>query len=456
MRYLLNIIITLSLLLTTYLCNTAKAEPVQKKNTPPNIVLIMIDDLGYGDVGCYGSKVNRTPHIDKLASQGMKFTDFHSNGPMCTPTRAALLTGKYQQRFGKKFEAAISGQTDFHDGLPLKAVTIAEVLKEAGYATGMFGKWHLGYQPPFIPTRQGFDEYVGLMSGDGDHHAHIDRSGRKDWWKEDKIKMEKGYSVDLITQHSVEFIRKHQDRPFFLYVPHLAIHFPWQGPDDKGYRQFGKGYHNLTKLGDLNDKNIRSQVKKMVESVDSSVGKILSTLKNLKLEENTVVIFTSDNGGYLTYEGGHHNISSNGIFRGQKTDIYEGGHRVPAIVRWPEKIKTGSITDATTMTFDLFPTFLELAGITRSKNQEKLDGVSLSPLLLKGIAPEERTLFWRMRELKAVRKGDWKLVMPGDGTTALYNLAKDPGEKNDIASANPEVVFDLKVALSKWENDVDG
>lgn len=425
------------------------------KKDRPNIILILIDDLGYADLGCYGSKVNKTPHIDQLASESLLFTDFHSNGPMCTPTRAALLTGRYQNRFGRKFEAAISGKTDYDKGLPLDAYTIPEALKKAGYATGMFGKWHLGYQPPYIPTNQGFDEFRGLTSGDGDHHSHIDRSGRKDWWKNENIEMEKGYSVDLLTKHSVDFIKRHRNEPFFLYLPHLAIHFPWQGPDDKGYRVEGMGYHNLTKLGDLKDKNIGPQVKKMVEAVDGSVGRILDTLKELNLEENTIVIFTSDNGGYQTYEGGHHNISNNGVFRGQKTDVWEGGHRVPALIRWPGKIKPGSVTHETTMTFDIFPTLLDLTELSSTAGPDKMDGISLAPLLLEGENPPERTLFWRMRSLKAVRKGPWKLVITGPKEIALYNLDDDPGEKTDLSEKHPQILEQLQTELKDWETEMD-
>ncbi|MCK5456694.1 MAG: sulfatase-like hydrolase/transferase, partial [Melioribacteraceae bacterium] len=247
----------------------------------PNIVFIMIDDLGYGDIGCYGSKINSTPNIDRLAAGGILLTDFHTNGPMCSPTRASLLTGMYQHRFGKKFERAISGKTDFDDGLPQEAVTIAEVLKDAGYNTGMYGKWHLGYHEPFLPTNQGFDEFIGLGAGDGDHHSHIDRWGRKDWWYNDKLKMEKGYSTELITEHSIEFIKRHKDKPFFLYVSHLAVHFPWQGPSDPPHRVEGKDYTN-DKWGIIpNKNNVSPHVKAMVESVDSGVGMIMKTLSSL-------------------------------------------------------------------------------------------------------------------------------------------------------------------------------
>jgi hypothetical protein len=258
----------------------------RKKVNQPNIILIMIDDLGYGDLACYGSENNLTPNIDQLAREGMKFTDFHSNGPMCTPTRAALLTGMYQNRLGQMFEGPLSGKTQYDKGLPLEVNTIAEVLKEGGYVTGMFGKWHLGYQPPFLPADQGFDVFRGLAAGDGDHHSHIDRWGREDWWLNNSKDMENGYSVDLITQHSVEFIKSNKDRPFFLYVPHLAIHFPWQGPNDTAHRERGVTYED-DKWGIIPDRtNVQPHVKAMVESVDAGLGKIVTILKYLKLYEN--------------------------------------------------------------------------------------------------------------------------------------------------------------------------
>ena len=300
----------------------------------PNFVVILADDLGYADIGVYGSDRNHTPHLDGMAAEGLRFTDFHSNGPMCTPTRAALLTGRYPHRFGQQFESALSGIDDYDIGLPLDAVTIAEVLGGEGYATGMYGKWHLGYHPPFMPADQGFDDFRGLGSGDGDHHSHIDRSGRPDWWHNSELEMEPGYTVDLIARHSVDFIKRHQEQPFFLYVAHLAIHFPWQGPDDPGYRVEGGNYHNLTKLGQLDGTDVSPKVNEMVEAVDGSVGAILEALREHGLESQTLVIFTSDNGGYLTYQGGYHNISENGPLRGQKGDVYEGGHRVPAIAWW--------------------------------------------------------------------------------------------------------------------------
>ena len=417
----------------------------------PNFVVILADDLGYADIGVYGSDRNHTPHLDRMAAEGLRFTDFHSNGPMCTPTRAALLTGRYPHRFGKQFESALSGIDDYDIGLPLDAVTIAEVLRNEGYATGMYGKWHLGYHPPFMPASQGFDDFRGLGSGGGDHHSHIDRSGRPDWWHNDELEMERGYSVDLITGHSVDFIEQHQARPFLLYVAHLAIHFPWQGPNDPGYRVEGGNYHNLTKLGELEDTDVSSKVNEMVEAVDGSVGAILEALREHGLDSKTLVIFTSDNGGYLTYQGGYHNISENGPLRGQKGDIYEGGHRVPAIAWWPGRIQP-AVTDALAASFDLFPTLVELAQVDADVPAH--DGTSLAPLLVEGRHPAPRTLFWRMRTKAGVRRGQWKLVRNTNESLELYDLQGDIGESIDLAAQRPETLEELSRALRSWELEV--
>ncbi len=418
----------------------------------PNFVIILADDLGYGDLACYGNAINRTPHLDRMAAEGLRFTDFHSNGPMCSATRAALLTGLYQHRFGRRFEGALSAKEQPDDGLPLSAVTIADALGEAGYATGMYGKWHLGFHPPLMPPQQGFDDFRGLVTGGGDHHSHIDRSGRKDWWHNNEIAMERGYSTDLITQHSQEFIRQHKDEPFFLYVAHLAIHFPWQGPDDTGYRVEGGDYWN-NKHGLPRGSNVEPVTRKMIEALDSSVGQILATLKQTGLDENTLVIFASDNGGYLTYAGGFHDISSNGPYRGQKTQLYEGGHRVPAIIRWPGRIKPG-VCDQTVMTFDLFPTLLEIAGLKPKADSLELDGISLGSLMFEDAPLPERMLFWRKGDARAVRSGKWKFISHGDNGE-LYDLDEAMDESHDVAAAHPQLVDSLLKSLAAWEADVD-
>ena len=427
---------------------------ITDKEVKPNIILILIDDLGYGDLGCYGNSTNLTPNIDQLAREGIRFTDFHSNGPMCTPTRAALLTGMYQNRLGEKFEGPLSGKTQYDEGMPLEVVTIAETLKEAGYSTGMFGKWHLGYKDPYLPTNQGFDEFVGLHAGDGDHHSHIDRWGREDWWSNNTLSMEKGYSVDLITNHSTSFIERHKDKPFFLYVAHLAIHFPWQGPDDPPHREKGISYEK-DKWGIIPDReNVLPHVKAMVEAVDQSVGEIIRTLKKLNLDENTLVIFTSDNGGYIHYNHEFKHISSNGPLRGQKAEVYEGGHRVPFIARWPGKIDSGIESNEITMTMDLYPTFAKMAGAELSNNL-LMDGMNLSLLLFEEGKMPERTLFWKMDDEIAIRQGQWKLVKIGNQPYELYNLRQDISEKQDLVMEQAEIAKELWAMYLDWEEEIN-
>lgn len=433
-------------LLSVFLTCEQKCEAKQ-----PNIVLILADDLGYGDLGCYGSTRNKTPHIDQLAKTGLRFVDFHSAGPMCSPTRAATLTGQYQQRFGRIFDSAISGTEHRDRGLPHTAVTIAELLKGKGYATACFGKWHLGYVPPWLPPSHGFDLFRGLGSGDGDFHTHVDRSGNEDWWYNNKLQKESGYTTDLLTQYSVDFIDEHHDQPFFLYVPHLGIHFPWQGPNDPPHRQAGKSYHD-DKWGIIpNPGDVSPHVKAMVESVDGSVGKILAALKKWNLDENTLVIFTSDNGGYLTYGENFKNISSNGPLRGQKTLLYEGGHRVPTIFSWPGKIESG-VTAEITHSVDLLPTIAQVTGI--ENKQVQTDGVDLGPLLFQKSSLPERQLYWRAGTQRSVRKGPWKWLQIR-GKTELFNLENDLGEQHDLAEKYPEMVTQLSQEWEKWEAGVN-
>lgn len=417
-----------------------------------NIVLIMADDLGYGDLGCYGSRLNSTPHIDALASSGLRFTDFHSAGPMCSPTRAAMLTGQYQQRFGRVFDSALSGINHRDIGLPHDVVTLAEILKEEGYATACFGKWHLGYQPPWLPPDHGFDVFRGLASGDGDFHTQIDRSGNEDWWHNNEIAMEKGYTTDLITKHSVEFIKQHHNEPFFLYVPHLGIHFPWQGPEDPRHRKKGTSYHN-DKWGRIpNPSDVSPHVKAMIESLDQSTGQIMAALESQKLVEKTMVIFTSDNGGYLSYGENFHNISSNGALRGQKTELFEGGHRVPTIISWPGKI-AANVTDVTAHSVDLFPTLASLAEVPLKKIQT--DGIKLTSHLFEGKSLPDRMLFWRANSDRAVRDGRWKLYVQDTEKPELYDLDKDLGEQHNLANEHVEITNRLLAAWARWEADVN-
>jgi arylsulfatase A-like enzyme len=385
-----------------------------------------------------------------LAREGLRFTDFHANASSCSPTRAALLTGRYQQRSG--VETALSERSP---GLQGKAPTIAEYLKNAGYATGAFGKWHLGSRPdsPALPNRRGFDEFRGARHGGIDYSSHVDRYGRLDWWHNEEQVNEPGYATDLLTEHAVEFIERHRDRPFFLYLPHLAIHFPWMTPEDQAYREVGGDYDNLSRVGPHDPPDLRPVVRRMVERLDDGVGRVIETLHKHKLDRNTLVIFTSDNGGYLRYSGGFLKISSNGVLRGQKIGMHEGGHRVPCIAWWPGRIEAASETSAVTMTMDWLPTFLELVGVAAppAEDPSALDGVSLVPLLLRGVLPAERTLFWRTGDFKAVRSGPWKLVIEHGDAPKLYRLDDDLSEKHDLAQAEPKRLEALSTALAAWE-----
>lgn len=416
----------------------------------PNIVLIVADDLGYGDLACYGSTRHETPHLDRLAATGLRFTDFHSGGAMCSPTRASILTGHYPQRFGRQFDGALSAGNP-ESGLPLAAVTIAERLREAGYTTACFGKWHLGYEAPLLPTYQGFDVFRGLLSGDGDFHTRINRSGGEDWWWNERLESASGYTTDLLTGYSVDFIREHRSVPFFLYLPHLAIHFPWQGPEDPPHRKKGTSYQK-DKFGIIPDpSNLAPHVKAMVESLDAGIGRIMTALRESGLEKNTLVIFTSDNGGYLTYGSNYQNISSNGIYRGQKTELYEGGHRVPAMFSWPGRIEPGE-TDALAHSNDLFPTLAKVA--ETGKPVPDSDGVDLSPLLFGGGTIPERNLYWRARHQRAVRSGPWKLILTGK-KRELFHLERDPAEQRNLAAENPEKVAELNAAWHQWESEMN-
>jgi arylsulfatase A-like enzyme len=418
----------------------AALATVAPATPPPNIVLIVIDDVGYGDLGCYGSKVHATPHIDALAAGGLQLTDFHSNGAVCSPTRAALLTGRYQQRCG--IESAIGFVGDH--GMPLVEQTLAELLAPAGYVSGVFGKWHLGHVDTFGPNDQGFD--VSWCSNNSpDYHTHISRVGKPDWFHNHKPVQEPGYLTDLVTRHTVQFLRDHRQQPFFAYVSHLAVHFPFQGPHDPPLRTAGKIWHDK-KFGPLPESQYRRAYKDMLEAVDGSVAEIVATLEELGLRQNTLVVVTSDNGAYSW-------VGNNEPFRGQKGDLFEGGHRVPAIFYWPGRIAAGS-GDQATMTMDLVPTLLAIAGI-EPPDDLLLDGVDLGPLLFRGESLENRTLYWRFnnddtgKNAYAVRSGDYKYIVQ-DGQPLLFNLRDDPRESRNLIVAQAERAAQLDKAYRRW------
>lgn len=423
----------------------------------PNVVVIMADDLGYADIGCYGGKA-RPPHLDQLAREGLRFTDFHTNGAVCSPTRAAFLTGRYQQRSG-----IITALGEDAEGLPKTEKTIASYLQERNYATGLFGKWHLGYHPENSPLHHGFTEFRGHLHGALDYISKVDQYGRIDWWhNHNTVTDDHMYATDLTTNDAIAFMTSHRARPFFAFVSYSAIHFPWQARDEDSHREPGKRYGEVSgpqsKLG-RHTGNVSATVIKMIESLDEGVRLIMENLKTLGIDKQTLVFFTSDNGGILAYRGGHTNISSNGPLRGAKASLYEGGHRVPAIAWWPERIRGGTVTDATTLTMDLMPTMLELAGVAppATSGPRGLDGMSLGPTMFAGKPLPSRNLFWRLTVpgARAVRSGPWKLILPEEGVPELYNLDTDLGETRNLATAEPQRVAELQGVLARWEQDVE-
>lgn len=403
----------------------------------PNIILIMADDLGYAGIGCFGNDSIQTPHLDALAKEGLRFTDFHSNGSVCTPTRAALLTGKYQQRVGLEGVIYVRGETR-QVGLDTSTWTVAKALKAVGYRTGIMGKWHLGYEPQYNPVHHGFEEFYGYVSGNIDFHSHYDNAGIYDWYHNLDSIVEEGYVTDLITTHAVDFIKEHQDEPFFLYLPHEAPHVPFQGRNDPAYR-FAD--NKFSYYGPVQDRS--RAYREMVEVMDEGVGQVIETVRLLGLEENTLILFISDNGA--------ERFGHNGNLNGAKGSLLEGGHRVPAIAYWKDRIPAG-VTDETVMSFDWMPTFLALAHL--SNPPSFLDGIDLSDLLLQGSALPPRSVAWRYRKQKALRKGPWKLWIH-EQDTALFNLGEDLGETKDRTENEPAILDELLREYAQWELEME-
>jgi arylsulfatase A len=431
----------------------------------PNFIVINIDDLGYADIGPYGSKLNRTPHLDRMAKEGRKLTSFYA-APVCSPSRASLMTGSYPKRALPIPHVLFPGNDV---GLHPDEVTVAELLQQAGYVTGIVGKWHLGDQPDFLPTRHGFDYYYGLPYSND--MGPVEDGVKSDLGKPLPQNKGKGQPplplmrnetvlqrvlpddqqaiVELYTDEAVKFIRQHKDRSFFLYLPHSAVHFPIY----PGKQWAGKSPH-----GHYSD---------WVEEVDWSVGRVLDAVRELKLAEKTLVIFTSDNGG--TGRG------SNEPLRGGKGSTWEGGMRVCTVAWWPGTIPAGSAHDGICGMFDILPTFVKLAGGQLPADPDsgfgagrKLDGADITALLTGGSdtkSPHDTFYYYRGLRLEAVRHGDWKLRLAGTpagrGKKAktpdepqLFNLAKDLGENTDVAAAHPDVVKRLQAVADRMKDDL--
>lgn len=441
--------IAINLMLFLILCCTLSISTTNvangESNQQPNFVVIMADDLGYGDISCFGDPGFQTPHLDQMASEGIRLTDFHSNGPVCSPTRAALLTGRYQQRSGIDGVVFADPKQNRHHGLQMEEFTFAEALQKVGYKTGVFGKWHVGYERQYNPVKSGFDDFVGYVSGNVCYQSHLDRMGIEDWWHYDKLVPEEGYTTHLITEHTIRFIKENQQKPFCVYVAHESVHSPFQGPEDPAVREVGR-------VGDIKSKTVKDisrAYREMIVEMDTGIGKIVATLKELELAENTLVIFFSDNGG--TKHG------NNAPWSGYKGSLWEGGHRVPFIAWHPDKIVAGTESDALAVTIDIMPTLLELAGAEAS-DEKPLDGTSLAPLLYQQQELPKRQLYWAFRYDWAVRDGDWKLLSEGksgrSGKPKLFNLNDDPGEKKNLAELHPETAKRMQQSYLAWKKDV--
>ena len=414
------------------------SEHEQRKS--PNVIVIVADDLGYGDIGCFGSDLAETPHLDALAAGGIKFTDFHANGTVCSPTRAALMTGRYQQRTGINWVVTAKGHRD--TGLNLEEVTLAELAKLADYKTGMIGKWHLGYSPKLNPTKQGFDVYKGFVSGNIDYHAYLDQTGRKDWWVQDQLSEEEGYLTDRISDHSVEFVKQHSEEPFFLYVAHGAPHYPYQGRNSPVLYELGKPRNSKK------DIPTDAVYKEMIEAMDQGIGRLVESLKAEGIFENTLIFFLSDNGQTAK-------IGSAGPLRGHKSVVWEAGHRVPAIAHWPAGIKAEQVSDELVMGADLWPTMAELMGVEKP-DELVIDGVSIVDHLQHGKGLKTRPFFLGMRSHNSVRLEQFKLVTDAKfQNPELYDLDKDLAETNNIAGNMPEKVGELTKLLKAWHHDVN-
>lgn len=411
--------------------------------TRPNIIFIMADDLGYGDLGSYGQTVIQTPHLDQMAEEGIRFSDFYAGSPVCAPSRSVLMTGQHtghttvRGNFGKFGVLGLAGNKG---RVPLlaKDVTIAEVLKSAGYATGITGKWGLG-EPGTTgtPNDQGFDEWFGYLNQRRAHSYFPEYI----WKNQDRFDLpgnanggQETYTHDLFTEFALDFVERHQAGPFFLYLPYTVPHSRYEIPDTAPYSD--KPW--------TDDEKVHAA---MITRLDRDIGQLFALLKSLKIDEQTIVFFCSDNGAAERWEG---RFDSSGPLRGRKRDVYEGGIRSPMIVRWPGQITAGSASDTPWYLADVLPT---LAGIAQTSTTASVDGVNLTSII-RGEATEleKRFLYWEFFEngfQQAVRWGDWKAVRPQLGEPLeIYNLARDAGETKNIAAHSPKIVQTFEDYLS--------
>ena len=412
-------------------------SPVSSQTTRPNIIYIMADDLGYADLSCYGRKDYQTPNLDKLCSQGIKFMNAYAAAPVCTPTRAAFFTGRYPAHLAVGlYEPIAEGHKDSLVGLSSHDPSIAPMLKKAGYETYLVGKWHLGYKPEFSPMANGFGYFFGFHAGASDYISHSNERGKPDLYENDQPVQKEGYLTDVFMEKAIEIISKPHQKPFFLALMFNAPHWPWQAPGDKPWP-------DTTKWKSGGSPGIYAA---MIKSLDDVVGKIVKTVDDLKLSDNTVIIFTSDNGG--------ERYSDNGIYKGEKMELWEGGIREPAFIRWPGKIKENSVTNQVAITMDWTATILSLAGATGNPNFP-LEGIDIMPVITGRNKEVDRTLYWRIFQRnnhKAMRDGKWKYMQDEKGNEYLFDILKDPKEQMNLKDYEQGIFNALKKKYSEWES----
>ncbi len=416
-----------------------------------------MDDIGYGDLGSYGVTDAKTPNLDRLARDGVRFTDAYANGPVCSPTRAALVSGRYQQRVG--IEWALSSTTDRDKSLPVTKTSLPALLKQNGYATALVGKWHLGFNPLIGPNAHGFDEFFGFLSGATNYYTHRTGDGAPDLFENTTPVETPAYLTDEISRRAMLFIDRHAREPFFLEVAYNAVHWPFQPPDlpasDPRRTAVPRPQETLgdRKIMQMPDDAApaatRADYVKILENADRNIGKVLDALERSGLARNTLVIFTNDNGGEW--------LSRNAPLYHRKGTLWEGGIRVPLIMRWPGVLPTGQTSAQAAITMDLTRTILAATN-TALPSGYRPDGVNLLPMLSGQSAPTDRLLFWRIvrteRQQKAVRSGRWKLLVDG-GQYLLFDLGGDPGERHDVAAQHTDLIREMKAQLAAWEKDVD-
>jgi arylsulfatase A-like enzyme len=404
----------------------------------PNVLFILADDLGYGDLSSYGRPDYKTPVLDAFAKQGIKFTDNYAAAPVCTPTRCAYITGRYPQRLPVGLEEPLKASSPADVGLPPSHPTIASLLKGSGYETSLVGKWHLGWKPEFGPNRHGFDEFFGILSGAADYFTHRgDTPGGAqgpDLWENLTPVERVGYLTDLLSDKAVEIIGRPHTKPFFLSLQYNAPHAPWEGPEDAaiGHTEHGPG--------PMADGGSRKIYGAMMQSMDAGIGRVLKALARAKLEHDTLVIFTSDNGG--------ERYSFNWPFSFEKMYLYEGGTRVPAMARWPGRIPAGKVTDQAAITMDWTATILAVTG-TAPDPAYPLDGENLLPICTGEQPSHDRALFWRITGFDAARVGKWKYLKTADGEY-LFDLSVDPGEKADRRRRDAATFDRIKQQYLAW------